>query len=145
MAAKGGTHVFTIERTLTCTFYPAQKAMHAAWVSLCTPQFREALVRGLNECGRLGAVSWLVDLTADPGVPTQADLAWIETDTRPITFSNGVRAVINIHGASVIAKMGSRRWTKSASENGMLTYDCTSLEDALALAAEVASGKAEQP
>ena len=41
-----------------------------------------------------------------------------------------------------LARMGSRRWAKTASDNGMLTYDCVSLEDALELALQVASGKA---
>jgi hypothetical protein len=38
--------------------------------------------------------------------------------------------------------MGSKRWSKSASDGGMSTYDCASLADALQLAADVASGKA---
>jgi len=141
--AKSGVHVFSIPKTIDVYFHAAEKAMHAAWISLSTPQFREALERGLNECGRLGAKSWIVDLTREPGVPTQADLAWIENDSREITFRNGVTAVINVHGASALAKLGSRRWTKAASDNGMITCDCASLDEALALAAEVASGKGD--
>ena len=68
--AKGGVSVFTIPKTIECVHYPAQKAMHAIWLSLSTPDFRAAIERGLNECGRLGALTWIVDLTRDPGVPS---------------------------------------------------------------------------
>jgi hypothetical protein len=135
-------HVFTVERTIEVFHYPAHKALLGEWLSLCTPQFRAALMRANEEAGRLGAKSWLVDLTRDPGVPSAPDLKWIETDSVKSSVRNGVRAVINIHGASALARMGSRRWTKTASANGMLTYDCVSLDDALELAAQVANGKA---
>lgn len=140
--AQPGKPVFAIEKTITVLHYPVQKALVGIWESLSTPQFREALTRAVDEAGRLGARSWIVDLTREPGVPTQADLAWIETDCARRSVRNGVRACINIHGASVLAKMGARRWTKTASDNGMLAYDCASLDDALELAAQVASGKA---
>ena len=136
--------MFKIDKTIECIFYAAQKGMHANWISLCTPDFRAAVERGLNECGRLGAKSWIVDLTRDPGVPSQADLKWIETDTAQLIEANDVKALINVLGQSSIARMGARRWSRSASANGMLTYDCASLEDALEIAAEVASGKADR-
>jgi hypothetical protein len=47
-----------------------------------------------------------------------------------------------LHGASALAKLGATRWLKSASSNGMLTFECGTLEDALEIAAQVASGKA---
>jgi hypothetical protein len=140
--AAAGQHLFTIEKTIKVVHYPAQKALLGEWESLSTPQFREALTRAVNEAGRLGARSWIVDLTRNPGVPTQADLAWIDTDCAQLSVRNGVKACINVHGASALAKMGSRRWSKAASDNGMQTYDCASLEAALELAAQVASGKA---
>jgi hypothetical protein len=139
--SKGGVSIFTLAKTIECVHYPAQKAMHAIWLSLSTPDFRAAIERGLNECGRLGALTWIVDLTRDPGVPSQADLRWLEEDTAELTRGNGLKGLVNIHGASAIAKMGSRRWTKSASENGMSVYDCASLDDALQLSAEIAKGK----
>jgi len=137
-----GASVFSIEGTLSVKHFAAQKALVATWTSMVTPKFREGLEKGLNECGRLGAITWIVDLTRSPGVPSQADLAWIETDCIELCQRNRVRAVINIHGKSAVATMGAKRWSKSASANGLSTYDCSSLADALALAAEVASGKA---
>ena len=139
--AKGGVHVFTIPKTIELYFYAEQKGMHALWLSLSTPEFRSAIDRGLDECGRLGAKTWIVDLTREPGVPSQPDLRWLENDTAPITQRNGLLGLVNIHGASAIAKMGSRRWTKSASDNGLAVYDCVSLDDALQLSAEIANGK----
>src|SRR5262245_29691818 len=135
--AKGGVSIFTIARTIECVHYPTQKAMHAIWLSLSTPEFRTAIERGINECGRLGALTWIVDVPRDPGVPSQADLRWLEEDTRELTRRNGLKGLVNIHGASAVAKMGSRRWTKSASDNGMSVYDCASLEDAFQLSAEI--------
>lgn len=44
--------------------------------------------------------------------------------------------------ASALAKMGSQRWARSPSDNGMQTDDCARLEDALELTAQVAAGKA---
>ena len=52
-----------------------------------------------------------------------------------------MRSIVNVHGASQVAKMGSKRWSKSASDGGMATYDCESMPDALLLAADIASGK----
>jgi hypothetical protein len=135
-------HLFTLERTIRVFHYPAHEALLGEWVSLCTPQFRTALWRATEEAGRLGTKSWLADLTRDPGVPSQADLKWIETDLAPFGVRTGVLALVNIHGASALARMGSRRWAKSANANGMLTYDCVSLDDALELAAQVARGQA---
>lgn len=142
MAKSVGVQLFTIEKTITVTHHPAQKALVGEWVSLSTPQFREALMRAMDEGARLGAKSWIVDLTRDPGVPTQSDLRWVETFSVGNALRKGVIACINVHGASTLAKMGARRWTKSASEQGMLTYDCANLEEALEAAAQVASGKA---
>lgn len=142
MARSVGEQLFTIDKTITVVHYVAQKALVGEWVSLCTPQFREALMRAMDEGARLGAKSWIVDLTRDPGVPSQEDLRWVETFNVGNALSKGVTACINVHGASVLARMGARRWTKSASEQGMLTYDCASLEEALQIAAQVASGKA---
>jgi hypothetical protein len=64
----------------------------------------------------LGAITWIVDLTRNRGVPSQSDL--------------------------VCATMGAKRWSKSANASGMSTYDCKCLADALVLAGEIASGKA---
>ncbi len=136
-----GTPVFTIDGTLSVAHFAPQKALVATWISMVTPRFQEGLERGLDECGRLGAITWIVDLTRNPGVPSQADLVFIEKDCGEICERNHVRAVINIHGTSAIASMGAKRWSKSASANGMATYDCTTLADALALASEIASGK----
>ena len=138
-----GTPLFTIEGTLSVAHFPAEKALVATWISMTSGRFQEALAKGLNECGRVGAISWIVDLTQNPGVPSQADLAWIEGgECAALCQRNRVRAVINIHGKSAVATMGAKRWSKSASSNGMATYDCANLADALALAAEVGSGKA---
>ncbi len=136
-----GTPVFAIEGTISVAHFAPQKALVATWFSMVTPCFREALERGLDECGRLGAITWIVDLTRNPGVPSQADLGFIEKDCVEICERNHVSAVINIHGSSAIASMGAKRWSKSANANGMTTYDCTSLADALSLAAEIASQK----
>lgn len=142
MAKSGGAHVFTIDKTIIVTYYPAQKALVGEWISLCTPQFREALMRAMDEGKRLGAKSWIVDLTRDPGVPTQDDLKWVQDFNIQNAISKGITACINVHGGSAIAKMGAKRWTQSAGEQGMLTADCASLEEALQLAAQHASGKA---
>ena len=142
MAGSAGVHLFTIEKTIKVVHYAAQKALVGEWESLCTSQFREALTRAIADAGRLGAKSWIVDLTRDPGVPTQADLKWIETDGAQLSLDNGVQAVINVHGASALSKMGARRWSKSATDKGLMVYDCATLEDALEIAAQVADGKA---
>ncbi len=136
-----GTELFRIPGTIVVEHHPQQRAVLARWESLSTPQFREAMMRGLSECGRLRAKSWLVDLTRNPGVPSQADLTWLLTDAAPPTLDSGIRAVINIHGNSALAKLGSTRWSKSASEGGLVTCECRSLADALELAAEVVDGK----
>jgi hypothetical protein len=138
-----GKPLFSIEGTISVAHFAAQKALVATWISMTSGRFQEALAKGLNECGRVGAVTWIVDLTQNPGVPSQADLGWIEgPECMGLCQRNQVRAVINIHGKSAVATMGAKRWSKSASSNGMSTYDCSTLADALALAADVASGKA---
>jgi hypothetical protein len=134
--------IFTIEGTIRVDYHPAERALIGHWQSLCTPQFQEALTRAMAAAGKLGAVTWIVDLTENPGVPSQADLAWIESTAVALAKKNGVRAIVNVHGQSKIASMGSKRWSKSASEGGISTYDCASLTDALQLASDVASGKA---
>ena len=137
-----GTELFKIPGTITVQHFPQQRAVLARWESLSTPEFRTALERGLAECGRLRAKSWLVDLTKNPGVPSQADLEWLTGGgAGPFTLKSGIRAVINIHGASALAKLGSHRWSKSATEGGLVTCECLSLADALELAADVVAGK----
>jgi hypothetical protein len=138
--ATAGTHLFTIDGTIQVSHFPAQKALVGQWESLCTPDFRAALMRSMDEAQRLGAMSWIVDLTLNPGVPSQEDQKWVETFNVGNALSKGVIACINVHGASAITKMGSRRWTKSAGEQGMVTGDCSTLEEALKMAAQVATG-----
>ena len=137
--AAAGTHLFTIDGTIAVHHFPGQKALVGEWESLCTPQFREALMRSMDEAHRLGAMSWIVDLTRNPGAPSQEDQKWVETFNVGNALSKGVIACINVHGASAVAKMGARRWTKSAGEQGMITADCSTLEEALKVAAEVAN------
>ena len=137
-----GVFLFRIPKTIEAVHYPEAKAVVAHWESLCTPDCCAAIERGSGECRRLGAKSWIVDLTRNPGVPTQVDLRWMETTGVALAKKNGVVAVINVHGSSAVASLGSKRWTKGASDGGLTTYDCSSLADALALASEVASGRA---
>jgi hypothetical protein len=136
-----GKELFRIPGTITVEYFAEQRAVLAGWESLSSGEFRSAITRGLSECGRLRAKSWLVDLTRDPGVPSQADLAWLTEDAGQITADSGIRAVINIHGASALATLGSNRWSKSASSGGLVTCECKSLADALELAKDVAEGK----
>ncbi|HTO69931.1 MAG TPA: hypothetical protein VMR31_08740 [Myxococcota bacterium] len=138
--AAAGTHLFTIPGTIKVTHYPAQKALVGEWESLNTPDFRQALMRSMDEGKRLGAMSWIVDLTRNPSVPSQDDQKWVETFNVGNALSKGIIACINLHGSSAITKLGSRRWTRSAGEQGMITGDCSTLEEALKLAAQVASG-----
>jgi len=136
--------LFTVPKVITVRHYPEAQACVASWEALSSPQFREVVTRGLGECGRLGARSWIVDLTGkDPGVPTQADLAWISSDCIEIAKDNGVLAVINVHGKSHIATMGAKRWAKLVDQGGLGSYDCSSVADALTLATEIASEKTE--
>src|SRR5512147_3282308 len=95
MAATAGTHLFTIDKTIKVVHYPVQRALVGQWESLCTPQFREALMRAMDEAYRLRAKSWIVDLTGDPGVPSQDDLKWVETFNVGNALSKGVTACIN--------------------------------------------------
>lgn len=139
--ATTGTRLFAIDGTIRVVHFAAEKALVGEWESLCTPNFREALMRSMDEAQRLGAMSWIVDLTHKPGVPSQADQKWVEEFNVGNALSKGVLACINVHGASAITKLGSRRWTKSAGEQGMITGDCSTLEEALKLAAQVASGE----
>jgi hypothetical protein len=137
-----GVSLFRIDKVIECVHYPEARAVVAHWESLCTPECVPAILRGSEECRRLGARTWIVDLTRNPGVPSQADLHWMATEGVALTKRNRVTAIINVHGDSAVAAMGSKRWTRGASEGGIVTYDCRSLEDALELAASVASGRA---
>jgi len=136
--------LFSVPKAVTVTHHPAAHACMATWTALSAPCFREAVTRGIQECGRLRAKSWIVNLTGkDPGVPTQADLKWIETDCIQLAKDNGIVAVINVHGVSAVASMGAKRWNKMVSDGGLTTYDCSTVSDALALATEIYEGKAE--
>jgi hypothetical protein len=137
-----GVFLFKIPKCVECVHYPESRAVVSHWESLTHPDCCKAIERGSDECRRLGARSWVVDLTQNPGVPSQEHLAWMATTGVELAHKNGVLAVINVHGASSLASMGSKRWTKGASEGGLVTYDTRSLEDALALAADVAAGRA---
>jgi hypothetical protein len=134
--------LFSVPKAVTVTHHPESHACMATWSALSAPCFREAVTRGLTECGRLHCKSWIVNLTApNPGVPSQADLAWIASECIQIAKDNGILAVINVHGVSALASMGAKRWNKMVSEGGLTTYDCQTVSDALALAAEIAAGK----
>ena len=137
-----GVFLFKIDKVMECVHYPEARAVVSHWESLSTSECVAAIKRGSEECRRLGAKSWIVDLTKNPGVPSQADLHWMANEGVALGLRNGVLAVINIHGESALANMGSKRWSKGASAGGMASYDCKSLADALELAAQVASVKA---
>jgi len=137
-----GVSLFRIDKVVECVHYAEARAVVSHWESLCTPESVVAIKRGSDECRRLGAKTWIVDLTQNPGVPSQADLRWMETEGVELAKRNGVAAVINVHGGSALSAMGSKRWTRGASAGGLVTYDCKSLADALELAADVAAGRA---
>jgi hypothetical protein len=137
-----GVSLFRIDKVIECVHYPEARAVVAHWESLSTAECVAAIQRGSEECRRVGAKTWIVDLTQNPGVPSQSDLRWMETEGVALAKRNGLTAVINVHGESAVAAMGSKRWTRGASAGGMTTYDCKSLDDALELAAQIASGRA---
>jgi hypothetical protein len=134
--------IFTHPGVLTVEYHGAQKAAVAHYDKLGTPAIREAIEKGLAAAGRVGARTWVIDLTRNPGVPTQSDAEWIETEAVRLVIANRITAVVNLHGASAVAKIGSKRWSKSATVAGLSMYDCDSLDAALDLAADVASGRA---
>jgi len=113
----------------------------AHWESLSSAELRTLIERGVQECGRLGAKTWIIDLTRNPGVPRQDDYAWMASTGVSLCKRNGVIAVINVHGESKLASLGSKRWSKNASAGGLATYDCQSMADALQLAADIAAGR----
>jgi hypothetical protein len=133
--------LFEIDGTIEVVFHPAERALVGHWQSLNTSEFRTALEKAMAEAGNHGAVTWVVDLTENPGVPTQADLAWIEAKAVGLAKRNGIRAIVNVLGASQVARMGAKRWSKSATDGGISTYDCASLTDALRLAGDISAGR----
>ena len=133
-----GVSLYRIPKTMELVHYAEVKAVVSIWESLASPETIRAISRGLAECKKLGAKSWLVDLTRNPGVASQNDLMWMGTTGVDLCKKYGVLAVINIHGESSLASLGSRRWTKGASDGGLVTYDTQTLADALELARDVA-------
>jgi hypothetical protein len=138
-----GVTLFQVPKTFEAVYYPEAKAVVSVWESLSSPECTSAIARGLSECKRIGARSWLVDLTHNPGVASQTDLHWMATTGVDLCKKYGVQAVINIHGESSLASLGSKRWTKSASDGGLVTYDTKTLADALELAKDVAEAGAD--
>jgi len=134
--------LFSVPKAVTVTHHPEAHACMATWSQLSSPCFRDAVTRGLNEAGRLYCRTWIVNLSGEsPGVPTQADLKWVETDCVQIAKDNGIVAVVNVLGPSAVATMGAKRWNTMISAGGLTTYNCGTVQDALALATEIASGK----
>jgi hypothetical protein len=141
-AVLGDELLFEVEGTIRVVHHPEEQAAVATWWSLRSSDVRSCLERGLNEAARLSVVTWIADLTRDPGVPSQEDLQWMKDEAVPLCKRSGVRAVINVLGASKVARLGPKRWTKSLQDVGISVYDCESLRDALALAREIAGTKA---
>jgi hypothetical protein len=139
---RGAVSLFTIPKVIEVVHHPEARAVVAHWESLCTPERRGAIERAADECKRVGAKTWVADLTRNPGVPSQEDLVWMATGAVTLARKCGLVAMINVHGESALATLGSKRWTKGASDGGLSTYDCKSLTDALQLAADIAAGRA---
>jgi hypothetical protein len=137
-----GVFLFSIPKTGEVTYHAESRAVISHWESLCTPDCCKLIERGIKECGRLAAKSWVVDLTRNPGVPSQEDYTWMGTIGVDMCHKAGVVAVINVHGDSAIASMGAKRWSKNAVAGGLTSYDCKSMADALQLAADIAAGRA---
>ena len=134
--------LFSIPKVVEVVYHPGSRAVVAHWESLCTPEARKAIERASDECKRVGAKTWIADLTQNPGVPSQEDLVWMGTTAVALARKCGLVAVINVHGQSRISNMGSKRWSKNATAGGMSSFDTNSLADALQLAADVAAGRA---
>src|SRR5262245_61166150 len=111
-----GVFLFRIPKTIECVYYPESRAVVAHWESLSNGDAVAAIRRGSDECRRVAAKSWIVDLTQNPGVPTQEALQWMATEGVDLAKKNGLAAVINVHGDSALASLGSKRWTKGASD-----------------------------
>jgi hypothetical protein len=134
--------IYSMPGVLTVVFHARERAAVAHYDKLTTSKIREAIEKGLAAAGTAGAKTWVIDLTRGPGVPTQEDAQWIETEAVRLVIANRIGTVINLHGGSAIAKMGSKRWSKSATVSGLTMYDCDSLPAALELAGQVATGQA---
>jgi hypothetical protein len=134
----GDKTIFSMSGVLNVVYHEEQKAAVAHYDKLSTPAIREAIEKGLAAAGRAGAKTWIIDLTRNPGVPTQADAQWIETEAVRLVIANGISTVVNAHGASAVARIGSKRWTKSAEVSGLSIYDCDSLDAAVELAGQAA-------
>jgi hypothetical protein len=136
-----GNTIYNMPGVLQVDYDATKRAAIAHYTKLGVPTIREAIEKGLAAAGNAGARTWIIDLTLKPGVPTQPDAEWIGTVAVALVKKNNIKSVVNVHGASAIARMGSARWTKSATEADLPIYDCDSMADALEIAGRVAAGQ----
>ena len=137
-----GENIYSMPGVLTVEYRDDRKTALAHYDKLSVPSIREAIEKGLAAAAKAGAKTWVIDLTRNPGVPRQDDAKWIETEAVRLVIANGFKAVINVHGGSAVARMGSQRWSRGAQVSGLSIYDTDSIDAALELGGKVATGQA---
>jgi hypothetical protein len=131
--------LFSVPKILTFTHYPEARACVARWRMLSTPRFRELVTRMMNECARLGVLTFIADVSwGDPGVPSQADAKWVAAGCDGLSREAGVTALISVRTSSAIAALGTKRLREGVDSQGGSARECATLDEALSLAMEIA-------
>jgi hypothetical protein len=75
----------------------------------------------------------------NPGVPSQDDARWVAAGCSGLSPASGIVAVVTVKSGSTVASLGTKRLRESVDARGGSVHQCSSVDEALEIAAQIAS------
>ena len=139
-----GTVIHTIPDTMITKYYPTERAAVSTWLSFRGGKVQEAITTSIPAAAKAGAKALIVDVSNNVGVLSTSDMQFTTTTGAALVDSHNFAALVNVVGTDALTRIGSRKWKQSASSGGRPTYECSTVEDALAIAREIAADRVPQ-
>jgi hypothetical protein len=136
-----GTVIHTVPDTMITRYYAVERTAISTWLSFRNGNVPETIVGSLEAAAKAGAKTMVVDVSGNPGVLNSSDLEFTMTTALEHVKSKGFTAFVNVVGTDALTRIGSRQWKRNVDSAGIPTFECATVEGALALAAELSSGR----
>jgi hypothetical protein len=138
-----GKRIYSLPDTVVMDYHASELAVVATWLSFRTGKVKEATQGGINAALSTDAITFIVDMTCNPGFLSTADANAQRELSRDLACKKRFKAYLVVVGQTpqnALTKLGIREETR-VSPNAGSHQEMASLADAL----DFAQGIADSP
>jgi len=126
--------LFDVQNVVETGWDPATGIVLVRWITFTGHDHLRPCLQAQMQVVGQGARVLIVDAADAAGVPSDEDQDWFGQVVFPFYRQHGLSALINVQPRSALTRLGTRRWSRTASGFGFDIIDCSSLDHAYELA-----------